>query len=123
MVCLASSKGASIQMSMIWAPETTWFLATSAAVLKSPFLVYSRSKGNSFTNSGEENLGEKKIYKGKTLVMKPAYGSDSFWKNMETLNDRISQYKPWFLKHFYLDAIVILFLATSVAIVIILILV
>lgn len=87
-----------------------------------PFIVYSRAKGTSFTNSGEEELGEKKIYSGKTLVMKPAYGSGSFWKNMETLNDRISQYKPWFLKHYYLGTIAILFVVLSIGLVTVLVL-
>ena len=55
--------------------------------------------------------------------IRPVYKNSSITQDLSELNQRISQYKPWFLKHFYLYAIVILFLATSAAIVVILILV
>jgi len=55
--------------------------------------------------------------------IRPAYKNSSIIQDLSELNQRISQYKPWFLKHFYLYAIVILFLVTSVVIVVILILV
>jgi hypothetical protein len=91
-----------------------------------PFIVYSRLKGNFFTNSGEnneDNPGSAKLYNGKTLVMKPAYGSGIFSQDISILNDRISQYKPWFLKYHYLYAISILFVIFSVVLVAILIIV
>jgi hypothetical protein len=89
-----------------------------------PFIVYSRLKGNVFTNSGEDdedNPGSARIYSGKTLVMKPAYGSGNFKEDIKILNDRVSQYKPWFLKHDYLYAISISFVILSVVLVVILI--
>jgi hypothetical protein len=88
-----------------------------------PIIVYTKVKGPSFTNSGEQEDGADKIYKGKTLVMKPSYGNGSVWKDLGTLGDRISQYKPWFLKHYYIDTIVILFILFSIAVVTILILI
>ena len=67
-----------------------------------------------FTMGEEEN---------QPYSIRPVYKNSSITQDLSELNQRISQYKPWFLKHFYLYAIVILFLATSVAIVVILILV
>jgi hypothetical protein len=57
----------------------------------------------------------------KSLSMRLAYKNSSFIGNMSELNQRISQYKPWFLKHYFLDAISIFFIILSVAIVAILI--
>lgn len=48
--------------------------------------------------------------KNSALAMRPAYQSDSFWGNVEELNQRISQYKPWFLKNIYLYAVFFLFI-------------
>lgn len=61
--------------------------------------------------------------KNKSLSMRPAYKNASFFQNVEELNQRISQYKPFFLKHYFLSIITVLFLFLSVGLVIILIVV
>jgi hypothetical protein len=57
------------------------------------------------------------------LSMRPAYGNSNWQQNISELNQRISQYKPWFLKHYYLYGISILFVILSIMLVIILILI
>lgn len=57
--------------------------------------------------SGEENsmknlADPKKKYKYRFLAVRPVYEPDSFSGGMEKLNQRISQYKPSFLKGNYL---------------------
>lgn len=61
--------------------------------------------------------------KNRSLAIRPAYKTESVWKDMEKLNQRMSQYKPWFLKHYYLYAIAFGFLILSIALVTILILI
>lgn len=58
-----------------------------------------------------------------SISMKPAYENNHWWQNISELNQRISQYKPWFLKHFYLYTISFLFIILSIALVAILILI
>lgn len=58
---------------------------------------------------------------GLSLSMRTVHKSDSLTQNLGELNERISQYKPFFLKHYFLYAIVFLFLAASVSLVVILI--
>jgi len=58
-----------------------------------------------------------------SLCIRPAYKNNAWQQDVSELNQRMSQYKPWFLKHFYLYAISTLFILLSFAIVIILILV
>lgn len=74
-----------------------------------------KTKSLQFFTIGEEE--------NQPYSIRPVYKNSSITQDLSDLNQRISQYKPWFLKHFYLDVIVILFLATSAAIVVILILV
>jgi len=50
---------------------------------------------------------------GKSLAMRPAYLNHYFWQDIQELNQRISQYKPWFLKHYFLDFIGLGFLSLS----------
>lgn len=71
----------------------------------------------SYTNTGGKG-GENK---GKTLKIEPAY-SGTLSENLNQLNQRISQYKPWFLKGNYLFAIFALFLICSAILVITLVL-
>lgn len=60
--------------------------------------------------------------KNQSLSMRPAYQNDTWWGNVRELDQRISQYKPWFLKSFYLYLIVFSFLAvTAVATVLLII--
>jgi hypothetical protein len=58
----------------------------------------------------------------KSMPMRPAYKNASIFGDIEEMNQRISQYKPFFLKHYYLYFIVFGFLILSIGLVIILIL-
>lgn len=64
------------------------------------------------TATGEE-------LKNQSLSMRPAYKNKNIFGDISELNQRISQYKPWFLKHFFLYAVSLLFLAATFIIVII----
>lgn len=55
------------------------------------------------------------------LSLRPVYVNDSFWQNMTELNRRMSQYKPWFLKHYFLWFVMIGFIILSIGLVAILI--
>lgn len=61
--------------------------------------------------------------KNKALMMRPVYVNNNIWQDMQELNQRISQYKPWFLKHYFLYFIAFGFILLSIATVVILILV
>ena len=78
----------------------------------------------------DNTLPEKKYFSvngeemaGKSLPMRPAYKNANLFQDIEELNQRISQYKPWFLKHYYLYVIVFGFLILSIALVAILIII
>ncbi len=58
---------------------------------------------------------------GKSLAMRPAYLNHHFWTDIQELNQRISQYKPWFLKHYFLDFIGFGFILLSFLLIFILI--
>ena len=58
----------------------------------------------------------------QSLAMRPAYKNENIAQDVNELNQRISQYKPWFLKHYYLYGISFLFIALSFSLVIIVIL-
>jgi len=58
--------------------------------------------------------------KNQSLSMRPAYKSDTFWQDATELNKRISQYKPWFLKQYFLGFIIISLMLLSVLLVAIL---
>ncbi|MDO8529274.1 MAG: hypothetical protein Q7S18_01240 [bacterium] len=72
--------------------------------------------GSQLLNSA---AGEK--FENKSLAIRPAYQNDSLWKNIDELNQRISQYKPWFLKHYFLYAIIFTFIIFSIVLLVILI--
>lgn len=55
--------------------------------------------------------------------IRPVYKNQNILQDIGELNQRISQYKPWFLKHYYLYAVSFLFLLLSFSLVIILILI
>jgi hypothetical protein len=61
--------------------------------------------------------------KNQSLAMRPAYQNESFWKNAEELNQRISQYKPFFLKHYYLCVAFLIFIFLIISTVFILIII
>jgi hypothetical protein len=51
---------------------------------------------------------------GKSIPMRPAYKNATLFGDINELNQRISQYKPWFLKHYYLYFIAFGFLILSI---------
>jgi len=57
----------------------------------------------------------------KSLSIRPGYQNLKWNENFTELNQRISQYKPFFLKHYYLWAISITFIILSISLVVILI--
>ncbi|MDP1833389.1 MAG: hypothetical protein Q8L11_00455 [Candidatus Moranbacteria bacterium] len=63
-------------------------------------------------------MGDKE---GQSLSIRPVYKNAHIWQDFSELNQRISQYKPWFLKHYYLWIITIAFIVFSIASVVILI--
>ena len=52
-------------------------------------------------------------YENRSLAMRPAYKNDRWWQDVRELNQRISQYKPFFLKHYFLYAIAFGFILIS----------
>jgi hypothetical protein len=57
------------------------------------------------------------------LSIRPVYKNESVCQDLSELNQRMSQYKPWFLKHYYLWTISILFLILSISLIAILIII
>lgn len=55
--------------------------------------------------------GEEK--KNQSLSLRLVYKNDSVWGDLNELNQRISQYKPWFLKHVYIASIGLFFIISS----------
>lgn len=55
--------------------------------------------------------------------IRPVYKNTSIGQDLNELNQRISQYKPWFLKHYFLEAIAITFVVLSCSLVVVLIIV
>ena len=56
------------------------------------------SEGEAFVGQSYFNSGTQRLYEDRTLQMRPGYGSGSLLNDLEQLNNRISQYKPAFLK-------------------------
>jgi len=56
------------------------------------------------------------------LSLRPVYENQNVFQNLNELNQRISQYKPWFLKHYLLWFVTIGFVVLSIAVVALLIL-
>ncbi len=75
------------------------------------------AEGSSYVNTGK-SIEEQK---NRTLKLKPAYENGSVWKNFSQLTDRISQYKPDFLKGTILEIIFILSLIILIILVLIII--
>ena len=57
----------------------------------------------------------------QSLSMRTVYRNATLWQDIGELNDRISQYKPWFLKDFFIGTIGILFVILSTALIALLI--
>lgn len=60
--------------------------------------------------------------KAASLVMRPAYTNGNIFDDLYELIGRISQYKPWFLKGIYIEAIIVLFFLLTITFVILVIL-
>jgi hypothetical protein len=58
---------------------------------------------------------------GQALSLRTVSRNDHFWQDLAELNRRISQYKPWFLKDFFIGTIAILFIVLSITLIAILI--
>jgi hypothetical protein len=79
-------------------------------------------------NNNPENITlfdtqKNRVLPEKSLSMRPGYQADNWRENIQELNQRISQYKPWFLKHYFLFFIAFAFILLSIVMVVILILV
>lgn len=116
---LSGTKGKQYCVALTFIPKGSSYQEPSSL----PSVVYSRAdKEFSYINTGENN-GEGKTYTKKTLVIKPAYGSQDYSSNIQTLNDRISQYKASFLKGTWLYIIVFSFIILSIILTILLIII
>lgn len=54
------------------------------------------------------------IQTNQVLSIRPTYIYPTLSQNLKTLNDRISQYKPWFLKSSFLTLTIIVFLSSTI---------
>ena len=70
---------------------------------------------------GLKNTTTAETFENKTLSVRGVYVNDNLGQDLRELSQRISQYKPWFLKHYFLEAIAILFMVLSVGLIVILI--
>jgi hypothetical protein len=77
------------------------------------------AEGSSYINTGKSIEGQK----NRTLKLKPAYGNNSSWKNFSRLIDRMSQYRPDFLKGYSLGIIFILSLMLIILLSVVIILI
>ena len=57
----------------------------------------------------------------QSLSMRTVYRNATLWQDLGELNDRISQYKPWFLKDFFIGTIATLFVILSTTLIALLI--
>lgn len=73
-----------------------------------------RSENKYFSLNGEET-------QGKAIPFRPTYKNATVFGDIYELNQRLSQYKPWFLKHYFMYFVSFGFLVLSVALIIILI--
>jgi len=73
----------------------------------SMFLATGTFSENQMIDIGQDESSETK---NGALAMRPAYQGNSLLGNISELNQRISQYKPWFLKNVYLHVVSFLFL-------------
>ncbi|PIP26516.1 MAG: hypothetical protein CO140_03275 [Candidatus Moranbacteria bacterium CG_4_9_14_3_um_filter_40_7] len=65
---------------------------------KKPYISAYPAEGSSYINTGK-SMEEQK---NRSLKLKPAYGRDSYRQNFSQLIDRMSQYKPDYLKSEFL---------------------
>ncbi len=57
----------------------------------------------------------------RSLAMRPTYIYPTLSQNLDELNDRISQYKPWFLKDGFLTLVTLIFIGSTLAFLLLLI--
>ena len=70
---------------------------------------------------GLKNVTTGENFEGKTLSIRGVYVNDNLGQNLRELSQRISQYKPWFLKHYFLEGLATLFIFLSIGLVALLI--
>ena len=75
------------------------------------------SEGEQFTGWSYINEGNNRVYENRTLQMRPSYSAGSFLGDLDRLNDRISQYKPEFLKGAALALIFCIFTVGTITLV------
>lgn len=61
------------------------------------------------------NLITGQTYENQTLSIRPEYRNANVWQDLRELNQRMSQYKPWFLKGFFLETVIVLFVILSIS--------
>lgn len=81
------------------------------------FVIKNSMPQNKFLSINDEE------FHGKSLAMRPAYRNSNLLKDFSELNQRMSQYKPWFLKHYFLHMIMFGFIILSIVLVLLLIIV
>lgn len=76
-------------------------------------------------NNTDENkaltLPQSETTKNQSLSMRLVYNNDTVWQDLRELNQRMSQYKPWFLKGVFLTAIATTFVVLSITLIALLI--
>ena len=70
---------------------------------------------------GLKNITTGETFEGQTLSIRGVYVNENLGQDLRELSQRISQYKPWFLKHYFLETIGILFVILSVGLIVVLI--
>lgn len=75
------------------------------------------SEGEPFTGWSYFNEATNRVYENRTLQMRPSYGSGSFLGDLQQLNNRLSQYKPEFLKGASLTLLFLAFLIGTISLV------
>lgn len=85
----------------------------------SPFLRFFTypSQPNSFLELKLNNVPQPAL----ALSMRPVSIYPTLGQNLEALNDRISQYKPWFLKDSFLTIVTIVFIGSTLTLLLLLI--
>jgi hypothetical protein len=79
------------------------------------FLIDNPLAANKYLNlNGQE-------FQGRSIAFRPAYINGNIFKNISELNQRVSQYKPWFLKHYFLYFIGFGFIILSLVLAVLLI--
>lgn len=73
------------------------------------------SAGDQFSGWSYTNEGNNRTYENRTLQMRPGYSAGGFLGDLGQLNDRISQYKPEFLKGSALTLIFCAFIVGTIS--------